>query len=98
VVLKCHQGVPQESVHLLHIFNHFVSDFPAPAEINESYADDFYLLETSPNLDTMGTNLTEHLKEVPAWSERKKLGIAPSKSPVTLFTPWNRELNYHPHQ
>jgi hypothetical protein len=70
---------------------------PAPAEVNKSYADNFYLLETFPNLDTMGTNLTEHLKEVSAWSERNKLDIAPFKSHVTLFTLWNREVNHHPH-
>jgi hypothetical protein len=97
LVLRCHQGVPQESMLSLQRFSHFISDFPAPAEVNESYADDFYLLETSPKLDAMGTNITEHLKEVSAWSERNKLGIAPSKSHVTLFTPWNREVNFHPH-
>jgi hypothetical protein len=43
--------VPQGSVLSLHLFDHFVSDFPALAEINDSDADDFYLLETSPNLD-----------------------------------------------
>jgi hypothetical protein len=91
------QDVPQGLVLSLHLFNHFVSDFPALAEVNESYANDFYLLETSPNLNAMGTNLTEHLKEVSTWSERNKLGIAPSKSHVTLFTPWNREMNFHPH-
>lgn len=58
---KCHSGVLQGSVISPHLFNFFVSDFPAHAEVNESYADDFNLAETSPDLCTLGTILTEHL-------------------------------------
>jgi retron-type reverse transcriptase len=88
-VFKCHSGVPQGSVISLHLFNFFVHDFPSPAEVNESYADDFHLARSSPDADSIGPELTEDLKQVTKWSEENKLGIAPAKSTVTLFSPHN---------
>jgi hypothetical protein len=93
-VLKCHEGLPQGSVLSPHIFNFFVSDFPALAEENGSFADNFHLTESSPNIETLNTNLTEDLKEVDQLSEKNKFAISPEKSSVTLFTPWNREINH----
>jgi retron-type reverse transcriptase len=46
---KCHDGVSHGSVLSPHISNYFVSDFPAPAEENGSFADNFHLTESSPN-------------------------------------------------
>jgi hypothetical protein len=57
-----------------------------------SYAEDFYLYESAPDLDA----LTEQLRSVSACSVRKKLKIEPSKSHMTLFTPWTKEINKHP--
>jgi retron-type reverse transcriptase len=47
---KCHSGVPQGSVISPQLFNFFVHDFPGHAQVVESYADDFALLESSPDL------------------------------------------------
>ena len=95
-VCKCHSGVPQGSVISPVLFNFFVHDFPAYAEVNESYADDFNLSESGPCVDTLGRNLTEHLKYVTAWAMKNGLEISPSKSTVTLFTPDRHESNLHP--
>jgi hypothetical protein len=55
--LRCHSGVLQGSVISPHLFNFFVHDFPDCAEILESYADDFYLLESSPDITRLGAKL-----------------------------------------
>ena len=94
--LRCHSGVPQGSVLSPHLFNFFVSDFPSPAEVNENYADDFYLTESASDVNTLGPILTAHLELISQWAVKNKLSIAPSKSSVTIFTPWNREVNFDP--
>jgi hypothetical protein len=63
----------------------------AECALTESYADDFNLSESLPDIDSLGRNLTEHLKLVSEWAE-----IAPSKSTVTLFTPDKHQSNFHP--
>jgi hypothetical protein len=88
VKLKCHDGALQGSVLSSHLFNFFVSDFPALATVNQSYADDFDLVRSSPNKDTLGPSLTEDLKQVSQWSKKNKLSISAAKSTVTFFTPW----------
>jgi hypothetical protein len=88
VELKCHDRVPQGSVVLPHLFNFFVSDFPVPTDVNESYADDFDLLRSFTNNDAFGPMLTEDLKQVSKWSMDNKLSISAAKSTVTFFTPW----------
>jgi hypothetical protein len=96
VGIKCHDGVPQGSVLSPHLFNFFVSDFLVPATVNESYADNFDLVRSSPNKETLGPSLTEDLKHVSQWSIANKLSISAAKSTITFFTPWNREVNFHP--
>jgi hypothetical protein len=64
--------------------------------VNEAYADDFSLTESVPDLDSLGPKLTEHLALISEWAEDNNLNLAPEKSHVTLFTPWNREVNFHP--
>jgi hypothetical protein len=64
--------------------------------VNEAYPDDFHLAELSPDADSLGPVLTERLKHVSRWSEENKLGIAPVKSTVNLFSPHIRQANYHP--
>jgi hypothetical protein len=61
-----------------------------------SYADDFHLYESDPNLDSSGQKLTDRLKLVFERASKKKLKIKPSKSHVTLFTSWTKEVNKHP--
>jgi hypothetical protein len=82
---KCHSGVLQGSVISPRLFTFFVHDFPHPAEVNEAYADDFHVAELSPDADTLGPVLTEHMKEISELSRNNKLGIAPNKSSVRLF-------------
>jgi hypothetical protein len=88
--------VPQGSVSSPHLFNFFVRDFPSPAEVNESFADNFYLSESASDVNLLGPILTSHLKLVSEWAIKNKLSVAPSKSTVTVFTPWNREVNFDP--
>jgi hypothetical protein len=94
--LRCHSGVPQSSVLSPHLFNFFIRDFPCPAEVNENYADDFYFTVSSADINFFGPVLTGQLEEISKWATDNKLSIAPSKSPVTIFTPWNREANFDP--
>jgi hypothetical protein len=66
------------------------------AEQDDSYADDFDLLECSPCIDELGRKLTEDLTHLSEWAEKKELSIAPSKSSVTLFTPDKHQRNVRP--
>jgi hypothetical protein len=83
-------------VLLRQIFNFFVSDCPAIADILESYADDFTVLESDSDLAALNHKLQDSLTPILEWALRKKLMIAPSKSQVTLFTPWSKQYKTHP--
>ena len=80
-------GFPQGSVLSPDLWNSFVSDCPAIAEVHSSYADDIQDLESDTDLAVLSSRLQESLDATSAWSKRKDLVIAPSKSVVTLFTP-----------
>jgi hypothetical protein len=56
----------------------------------------FYLLESSPDVGKLKVRLTDHLTHFSRWSKKNRLKISPEKSSVTLFAPWNREINFHP--
>jgi hypothetical protein len=77
---RCHCGVPQGSVISPQLFNFFVADFPNCTQIDVSFADDFSLSESSPDLDELGRKLTEHVEHVTQWAEKNKLAIEPTKS------------------
>jgi hypothetical protein len=64
--------------------------------VNESYANNINLSESSPSVDILSQKLTEHLIGVAEWSHKNKLAIAPAKSSVTLFTPDRHQSNCHP--
>jgi hypothetical protein len=89
----CHSGVPQRSVILSHLINFFVSDFSSHAQVNESYADDFSLSESSSDVDALGPFLTSHLSVISKWAKDNKLEFSAAKSHVTLFTPHTKEVN-----
>jgi hypothetical protein len=79
-----------------HLFNYFCSDFSCEAKVNELYADNFNLSESSPSVEVLSEKPTECLVGVSEWSSKNKLAIAPAKSSVTLFMPDRHESNVHP--
>jgi retron-type reverse transcriptase len=83
----CHSGVPQGSVLSPMLFNFFVGDCPVVAQINLSYADDFNLTESSPDVPSIGRKLTKHPILISKWAKDNGLQIALEKSSVILFTP-----------
>jgi hypothetical protein len=85
--LIIHSGVPQGSVLSPSLFNIFVSDFPSQASITLSFADDFYIGESAPDLASLTSALNDDLALVEAWADAKKLTIAPEKSSILLLTP-----------
>jgi hypothetical protein len=92
-MFKYHCGMPQGGVLSPQLWNHFVSDNPKMAEQDDSYADNFDLLESSPSVRR---KLTEDLTHKSEWAEKKELSIAPTKSSVTLFTPDKHQSNVCP--
>jgi hypothetical protein len=82
-----HIGVPQGSVLSPALFNFFVSDFPEPNQLKSSFADDFSLAASGPNLQVIEDALNDDMAKISAWAARKRLSISAEKSQVTLFTP-----------
>jgi hypothetical protein len=66
------------------------------AEEDDSFADDFALLESSSDISVLEKILTDHLVHVSDWAEKNRLTIAPEKSSVTLFTPDKHQSNIRP--
>jgi ribonuclease P/MRP protein subunit RPP40 len=66
--LIIHSGVPQGSVISPALFNFFTSDFPLTSP---SFADDFNLVKSSPDLQTLTSKLNSDLKLVKAWADSK---------------------------
>jgi hypothetical protein len=89
-------GVSQGFVLSPALFNFFVSDCSSVADILESYADNFPVLESDSDLAAMNRKLQDSLTPIVEWAVRKKLTIAPSKFQVTLFTPWNKQYKTQP--
>jgi hypothetical protein len=89
-----HFGVPQGPVISPALFNHFISDIQVPTLNIASYADDLTIFVSSPRLDAAEAELAVLLRNVSDWSAAKKLGVAPGKSSVTLFT--SDTHRYHP--
>ena len=92
----CHSGVPQGSVLSPVLFNFFVSGCPELAHLSLSYADDFHLSVSGPDVLSLGRELTQCLSRISQWAKENKLVIAPEKSSVTVFTPNTREVNMDP--
>jgi ribonuclease P/MRP protein subunit RPP40 len=95
-LMLIHSGVPQGGVLSLPLYNHFTSNFSEEADLTESYADDFEVAESDPDIVTLSTALTDDLVHVSKWAAAKNLKIAPTKSSVTLFTPDRHQSHAHP--
>jgi hypothetical protein len=95
-LMLIHSGMPQGGVLSPDIYNFYVSDFPEVATLTESYADDIDVAESSPDIQTLSTVLTEDLSHAAQWASHKNLVIAPEKSCVVLFTPDCRQTQTHP--
>ena len=93
-------GVPQGSVISPCLFNFFVSDCPTTPQIITSYADDVTIAEQAPDTsltgDTVAAQFREALTPILNWASSNKLSIAPSKSSVSFFSPWNKQFRTHP--
>jgi hypothetical protein len=63
-IMKCHSGTPQGRVLSPQLWNYYVRQRPNEAEEDDSYADDFGLCESSPNVDVLGVRLTGALSHV----------------------------------
>ena len=91
-----HLGVPQGAVTSPILFNYFVNDFPTRHCQKTSFADDFTIFASDPDINVAVEKLNSDLKLASEWARDLDLEIAPTKSSVTLFTPNTREHNVHP--
>ena len=78
------------------VFNFYVVDQPASADLHEAFADDTHDAESDSDVSAASVRLTDAMGEFGDWAAEKKLAIAPSKSTVTLFTPDTHQSNLHP--
>jgi hypothetical protein len=71
---RVHVGVPQGSVLSPALFNYFVSNFTAPSQMLSSFADDFSVAASCPNLQVLEEALNADMANIAAWAARKKMG------------------------
>ena len=91
-----HTGVPQGHVLSPALFNFFMADCPNVTELTTSYADNFTILESSPELQELEHKLSVDMTAISQWAEQNNFKIPLSKSQVTLFTPDTHQSRYHP--
>jgi hypothetical protein len=73
-----------------------VSDFLAPSQILSSFADDFSVAASCPNIQVLEEALNADMVNIAARAARKKMSISSDKSKVTFFTPYTKEFNVKP--
>ena len=89
-------GVPQGGVLSPDLFNFFIADQPAAANLHIGFADDSYDAETSVNISEAADHLSSAMSDLDRWVESKGLALAPEKSTVSLFTPDTHQSHHHP--
>jgi hypothetical protein len=89
-------GTPQGAVLSPDLYNYFVNDFPDVAQVKPSFADNFTIGESAPDLPTLTAALNEDLVHIHQWTIDKKITIAPKKSCIILFTPDQAQFHHHP--
>ena len=89
-------GVPQGSVIALSLFNYYVSDYPNSAEFTTSYADDFTVAASGPDVNTASASIQSHAHDLEAWATSKHLQIYVDKTHTTLFTSHTHQSNLYP--
>ena len=65
------------------LFNHFVPDCPIPDADMTSYADNFTLLASAPNIVEAEARASQLCSLLVRWADGKQLAIAPQKSTAT---------------
>lgn len=78
------------------LFNLYISDFPVVSELKKSFADDFTIAASDPDLKSIKIKLNADMKSIAKWADRKHLKISSGKSQVILFTPNSREHKGQP--
>ena len=73
-----------------------MNDFPTVECDKTSFADDFNVYTSDPDINVAVDKLNSDLSLISEWARDHDLQIAPSKSSVTLFTPNTHEHNVHP--
>ena len=64
------------------------------------YADDVTIAVAHPDISPDASIISSHLSDsfapIADWAGANKMGIAPEKWSVTLFTPWTHQVNAEP--
>ena len=92
-------GVPQGSVLSPTLFNLYMHDIPLPIHPDThilSYADDITIYSQHPNFETAAAQLQEYIYTLEEWLQTNRLKVSPTKSTLTLITPWNQEYSDQP--
>ena len=74
-------------------------DIPTPTHPDThilSYADDLTIFSKHPKPDVAASQLQQYINTLEQWLNVNRLKVSPSKSSLTLITPWNREYNTQP--
>ena len=56
-----------------------------------SYADDITIFSQHPKGETVAAHLQEYIYTLEEWLQTNRLKVSPTKSTLTLITPWNQE-------
>ena len=91
-------GVPQGAVTSPTLFSFYLAKMPLPPNGIKliQYADDISIYAVGRDIKQISKQITDFTVSVVEFLEERALEISPTKSTVTLFTPWNKEVNVTP--